>query len=1116
MNPSNRLLKNIFRMKHLLLLSFIILFTASFQFKLKAQDTLRIFSHRNEVIVTDPSEGIKHHPHWTVFPDENTPIRQILMYAHFACPDTMRCADWDYLDRIMLVKQSDNKQDTLNLELGKLITPYGGFFKSDWAFTWEMDLTDFRLYLHDSVLIDYIHSGYEPNHDRGWKLNLEFAFITGTPAAKPVKIHTIYNGRYEYGNPDNPIDQLLAPISFQTSPTTTHARLRILQTGHGMDLPDNCAEFCSKYREIWYNGELISTRNLWKKCGDNPVFPQAGTWIFDRANWCPGDLLPGEFFTLPLKEASNHTVQFRMEPYEATEINQGAQMISAYVIEYEQPIHSLDAHLSDIHRPSDKDIHSRINPALSNATISIINRGSEPITALTIRYGTIGFETNAYQWQGLIQPFDKDTIVLPGIIDTNPSNNRFFAEVSRVNGQKDPYPLDNRKEIAFTPAPVHQASLIFKLRTNREPEQNQWTLTRLETQEVLHRSDSVLEAEKTYLDTFQLQTGAYQLEFTDAGGDGLEFWFNAAGGRGEAILLNAEGSLLHAFESDCGSGWAYAFTISENAPPIDSSLLATSMYPGRTSDSVKWRYLGNAPGNLLVQLSDESGNILEEHRYPNVSEKNISFSLLPYAYGRFRFQVFRNDSLILRKRIRFVPPDSSSEPAYVPPSDPAVKAKLETWQDWKFGAIIHWGTYSAWGIVESWSLAPEDEPWCERKGPYAEDYNTYVQEYEKLPESFYPEKFNPENWAKACREAGMKYLIFTTKHHDGFSMFDSKQTDYTISNPRSKFSKHPRNNISLDVFNAFREEGLAVGAYFSKADWHHNDYWWPYFPPTDRNVNYDPKKYPEKWERFKDFTHRQIDELMSDYGPLDILWLDGGWVRPEGSLTEETRPWLGKNQWIQDIDMERIAANARSKQEGILLVDRTVHGPFENYRTPEQQIPEEIPPYPWESCITLGSGWYSSGPDDPVKSLHWAVHTLVQIVAKGGNLLLGIGPDKTGALQPNVLKRLEEIGSWVSQHEEAIYATRPLAPYQVESFALTQSKDEQHAYLFYLMEEDQTLPKKLYIPEGVDLSFHETQCLLTKEIIPSAEDKNGKYLAISKQLQKKSKGVPAIVFKVKR
>ena len=216
---------------------------------------------------------------------------------------------------------------------------------------------------------------------------------------------------------------------------------------------------------------------------------------------------------------------------------------------------------------------------------------------------------------------------------------------------------------------------------------------------------------------------------------------------------------------------------------------------------------------------------------------------------------------------------------YVPETDLLVLEKVKEWQNIKFGLLMHWGSYSQWGIVESWSLCPEEYGWCERRaGSNPENYVAYKNEYEGLKKTFNPIDFDPDKWALAAKDAGMKYVVFTTKHHDGFSMFDSKYTDYKVTDPECTFSSNPKSNIAKEIFNAFRAQGLWAGAYFSKPDWHSEYYWDPYYPPRDRNVNYEPEAKPETWEKFIDFTHNQILELLTDYGKIDILWLDGGWV----------------------------------------------------------------------------------------------------------------------------------------------------------------------------------------------------------------------------------------------
>jgi alpha-L-fucosidase len=447
------------------------------------------------------------------------------------------------------------------------------------------------------------------------------------------------------------------------------------------------------------------------------------------------------------------------------------------------------------------------------------------------------------------------------------------------------------------------------------------------------------------------------------------------------------------------------------------------------------------------------------------------------------------------------------EPAYIPPADPAVQQKLEWWKDLKFGLLMHWGTYSQWGIVESWSICPEDEGWTQRKGPYATDYFTYKKAYENLQTTFNPVRFDPAKWAKAAKAAGMRYMIFTTKHHDGFCMFDTHQTDYKITSAKTPFSGDPRANIAKGVFDAFRSEGIGIGAYFSKPDWHSDDYWWSYFPPKDRNVNYDPKKYPERWQHFKDYTYNQIQELMSGYGKMDILWLDGGWVRPHAE---------DGGHYNQDIDMARIAQMARGLQPGLLVVDRSVGSQFENYRTPEQQVPDHPLTYPWETCMTMGDSW-SYVPNDHYKPAEQLIHLLVRIVAWGGNFLLNIGPGPDGDWDPVAYQRLSEIGAWMSVNGNAIYGTRMAAPYGADRVYYTKAKDSSATYVFYLSEDKADtvdLPAEIPLPGFAIPRGSRVNILGSKERIAWKTDAAGSTLLIPRKMAGKPAGKYAVVFAV--
>ena len=447
---------------------------------------------------------------------------------------------------------------------------------------------------------------------------------------------------------------------------------------------------------------------------------------------------------------------------------------------------------------------------------------------------------------------------------------------------------------------------------------------------------------------------------------------------------------------------------------------------------------------------------------------------------------------------------------YKAPDDKLVQQKLKEWGQLKFGLMITWGTYSQWGVVESWSLCPEDEGWCERKGPYADNWYGYKKAYENLQTSFNPVKFNPEKWAAAAKDAGMKYVLAMAKHHDGFCMFDTKTTEYKITDAKTPFSKNPRSNVTKEILNAFRNEGMMPGIYFSKPDWHAPDYWWSYFPPKDRNPTYDTKKYPATWQRFKDFTYTQFEELMSNYGKVDILWLDGGWVRPFSSI-DSSVSWERTIPYDQDIDMPKIADMARRKQPGILMVDRTVAGEYENYLTPEAMIPNETNPVPWESCMPMSSSW-SYVPNAKNKSANTLIHMLCNTVSKGGNFLLNVAPGPDGDWDDSSYYRLKEIGSWMKVNGEAIYGTTFTKPYKEDKFVFT--KKNNAVYAIYLADENETMPGKITINSFQRAPATKIYLLGYDKPLPTEKNAAAISVVIPEKIRKNPPAMHAWVFKI--
>ena len=387
--------------------------------------------------------------------------------------------------------------------------------------------------------------------------------------------------------------------------------------------------------------------------------------------------------------------------------------------------------------------------------------------------------------------------------------------------------------------------------------------------------------------------------------------------------------------------------------------------------------------------------------------------------------------------------------SYIPPKEPEVQKKLEWFQDQKLAIMFHFGIYSQMGICESWPLSEEDSVWSRKAVDWEKDSKVFTEQYRNMNKSFNPVRFVPEDWAEFASRCGFKYAVFTTKHHDGFCMFDSQYSDYKVTAPDCPFHTHKNANIVKVLFDAFRAKGIGLAAYFSKPDWHCPWYWAEGFekkPGYNRNPTYEISEHPEIWQKFEEFTHNQMMELVRDYGPIDVLWLDGGQVRPDNG---------------QDIHLSKLAAKAREINPGLLFADRTVGGELENYITPEQSVPDSYIPVPWESCVTIGTG-FSFRFEDTYKSPRTLVNMLSSVVCRGGNLALNIGPQPDGRLPIGAMRSCEGLGEWLRVNGSAIYGTRAVAPYEIGSIGFTKCGNTVNAIL--RLEEGESLPVNTFIP----------------------------------------------------
>ena len=330
-------------------------------------------------------------------------------------------------------------------------------------------------------------------------------------------------------------------------------------------------------------------------------------------------------------------------------------------------------------------------------------------------------------------------------------------------------------------------------------------------------------------------------------------------------------------------------------------------------------------------------------------------------------------------------------------------ARMKEWNDWRFGMFIHWGPWSQTEIGYIWKIVREDPP------------GVREQRFD-LWRTFNPTKFDPKKWARAAKNAGMKYVVFVTKHHDGFNNYDTALSDYKITAPGSPFAKNPNADLTRAVVEAFRAEGLAIGFYYSHIDWHHPD--GKYF--STNHWNYDKERIdrdPASWRRFADYEKGQLRELLTNYGQIDIVWFDIHWPFASAGAVRIAHP-------VVRADVLDLLKTMKRLQPGIIFNDRgtDLYGGFS---TPEQRVPETGLPGNWESSITITNdrGYWFKGDKVTSKSPAELVRTLVDIASKGGNFLLNVGPRPDGELSPGEYDGLAGVGAWTKIYGESIYGT---------------------------------------------------------------------------------------------
>jgi alpha-L-fucosidase len=335
--------------------------------------------------------------------------------------------------------------------------------------------------------------------------------------------------------------------------------------------------------------------------------------------------------------------------------------------------------------------------------------------------------------------------------------------------------------------------------------------------------------------------------------------------------------------------------------------------------------------------------------------------------------------------------------AQLPRETEAQKAKrLQWWTDARFGMFIHWGLYAS----------PARHEWVKNRERMTD------AEYQKYFEVFNPDLYNPREWARMAKEAGMKYVVLTAKHHEGFCLFDSKYTDYKATNtPAGR-------DLIREYVDAFRAEGLKVGFYYSLIDWHHPDYTIDRVHPQGQapNTDYAALNKGRDMNKYREYIKNQVRELLTNYGEISIIWFDYSFPGVNGK---------GRNDW----DSENLLKLARSLQPGIIVDDRLdlkdVEGGWD-FTTPEQVKVAKWPEYngkkiPWETCQTFSGSWGYYRDETSWKSPAQLIELLSESVSKGGNLLLNVGPTARGTFDYRAQERLKAMGEWMKYNGRSIY-----------------------------------------------------------------------------------------------
>ncbi len=558
-----------------------------------------------------------------------------------------------------------------NIEIASAITPYGGYmknnqngFSNDWEHRMVFDVTDFQKLLSDSVKIRVFYDGWSS----GFSATINFHFVKGKPPRSVKSIRKLYQGHFGYKDANDFEQNKMPPVTVDLPTKVDQAKVRVIASGHGFDNNKNCAEFCKKRYFLNVNGQQKSSQLLWRDdCGMNPIFPQGGTWLLNRANWCPGNKVKVYEHEIgkSLKKGKN-TLNIDMETINWQGSQKPSYHFAVQLITYKQSNYDVDASLEAIVAPSTRDEYARINPVAMEPEVKVQNTGSKPINNIKFTYHSKNAPVNEYKWEGTLKPYKSRRIKLPSKVkDWRSGDTNFKVTIEKVNGKSDENKTNNTIVSHFNPPPVLPHTFRIWFTTNNQASQNTITITDASGKKYYKRTN--FDNNTRYKDTVSLPPGygEYKLVLNDdepnvsspRDENGLYYPFLQQAGSGALTLRGLESlvNILKDFEPNFGTKRVYHFTTGEGfwaGKEKEPKSRDIRVWPNPSEGKVKVKY-ANVEKNPAQKLKvfNELGQVVLKKSGPLKQEEQINLTHL--EPGVYYIQSVFSDEISTKKVITY-------------------------------------------------------------------------------------------------------------------------------------------------------------------------------------------------------------------------------------------------------------------------------------------------------------------------------------------------------------------------------------------------------------------------------------------------------------------------------